>query len=370
MVVRLYLRSPYKQLYLRRSVEAPEVVDYYDRIALWHKKYPPSCSFTLSHLLELFSLSLAQVGADALLVERTVLHRNVPQRARGPYVADWLIVSHGDPEANEPCGLSCSSSCNSSRSCLSVSDDSPDHGLGLDESQPVLRPDQSQTGLWTTENEDLFRDKGSPDAARSLEAEGLRGDSQVDKLLTREEGSSSSGSSSRRSARSDEELDSRGLLRPLPSPLTECIRLPWDSYFIKLAEYTSKRSNCRKRRVGALLVRERRIISTGYNGTSFTSENCLDGGCTRCQQPVIRAGQMLDRCECIHAEVNALLGVQRELAQGSSMFVNLMPCFSCAKLIVQMGICRVVYIDDYDGDDAAQYMKKHRVIVSKHGIRE
>jgi dCMP deaminase len=87
----------------------------------------------------------------------------------------------------------------------------------------------------------------------------------------------------------------------LPDPSR--LRPSWDSYFMHLADLAAKRSNCMKRRVGCVLVRNGRVISTGYNGTPRGVKNCNEGGCSRCNLGE-GSGQALSSCLCLHAEVS------------------------------------------------------------------
>ncbi|EWC46500.1 hypothetical protein DRE_04223 [Drechslerella stenobrocha 248] len=89
------------------------------------------------------------------------------------------------------------------------------------------------------------------------------------------------------------------------------LRPTWDAYFMQLAHLASQRSNCMKRRVGCVLVREKRVISTGYNGTPRGLKNCNEGGCDRCNGGS-EGGAALSTCLCLHAEENALLEAGRE----------------------------------------------------------
>ncbi|XP_026193487.1 deoxycytidylate deaminase [Cyclospora cayetanensis] len=125
-------------------------------------------------------------------------------------------------------------------------------------------------------------------------------------------------------------------------------RPSWDAYFMRLASLAASRANCLKRRVGAIVVRSNRLVSTGYNGTHSAAVNCLDGGCERCSDPTVHAGRQLEACSCIHAEANALLEAGRERCLGGAIYVTLLPCLSCAKLTIQAGIKRVVYAEAYD----------------------
>jgi deoxycytidylate deaminase len=125
-----------------------------------------------------------------------------------------------------------------------------------------------------------------------------------------------------------------------------------------LASLASQRSNCMKRRVGCVLVgRERRVISTGYNGTPRGLQNCADGGCPRCNDGS-GSGVGLATCLCIHAEENALLESGRErIRDGSVLYCDTCPCLTCSIKICQVGISEVVYAHGYsmDGETAAVF---------------
>ncbi|KAL5494603.1 DCD1 [Sanghuangporus weigelae] len=128
------------------------------------------------------------------------------------------------------------------------------------------------------------------------------------------------------------------------------LRPSWDSYFMKLASLASHRSNCMKRRVGAILVRDHSIIATGYNGTPFGVPNCNQGGCKRCNEGVPRTVEGFEECLCIHAEENALLEAGRERARGAIIYCNTCPCLKCTIKIVQNGVREVVYNLSYKMD--------------------
>ena len=125
------------------------------------------------------------------------------------------------------------------------------------------------------------------------------------------------------------------------------IRPKWDKYFMQLAHLVSKRTNCMKRAVGCVIVKENRIVATGYNGTPFGMENCNEGGCPRCNS-LTPSGSGLDTCFCIHAEENAVIEGGRSKTQGGTAYVTTYPCLMCAKKLVQAGIERIVYDRDYD----------------------
>jgi dCMP deaminase len=124
-------------------------------------------------------------------------------------------------------------------------------------------------------------------------------------------------------------------------------RPSWDEYFLEIACLTSKRSNCIKRQVGCIIVKDNRILSLGYNGTPQNTLNCFEGGCTRCNIKNLEAGNNLDLCMCIHAEENALLYVSKNELENSIMYITLSPCIGCVKKILQCKIKKVIFIDNY-----------------------
>ncbi|KAM0677535.1 Deoxycytidine monophosphate (dCMP) deaminase [Binucleata daphniae] len=142
----------------------------------------------------------------------------------------------------------------------------------------------------------------------------------------------------------------------------ENVRPSWDIYFIKIAMLVSKRSNCMKGRVGCVLVKDKRIISTGYNGTPFKAVNCYENGCKRCNEGA-RNNEKLEYCLCIHAEENALLFAGFVSTAGTTLYVTTFPCQLCCRKIVQMEIKRIVYSVDYGVADSIV-----NEILSKAGI--
>ncbi|MGI6496304.1 MAG: deoxycytidylate deaminase [Kiritimatiellia bacterium] len=125
-------------------------------------------------------------------------------------------------------------------------------------------------------------------------------------------------------------------------------RPDWDTYFMEIAKVVARRSNCSRRQVAALIVSDRRIISTGYNGTPRGVKNCCDGGCPRCAGNA-PSGSDLGECLCSHAEENAIVqaayhGIR---VKDAMMYVTISPCLFCAKMIINAGIREVVYGGDY-----------------------
>lgn len=127
------------------------------------------------------------------------------------------------------------------------------------------------------------------------------------------------------------------------------IRPSWDAYFMHLASLASRRSNCMKRRVGCVLVRNKRVISTGYNGTPRGLLNCNEGGCGRCNAATT-AGVGLGTCLCLHAEENALLESGRDRTDEATLYCNTCPCLTCSVKIAQVGVKEVIYMMGYSMD--------------------
>ncbi|MGN0855713.1 MAG: deoxycytidylate deaminase [Kiritimatiellia bacterium] len=125
-------------------------------------------------------------------------------------------------------------------------------------------------------------------------------------------------------------------------------RPSWDEYFMGIAAVVATRSNCVRRHVAAVIVKDRHILSTGYNGTPHGTKNCFEGGCPRCSGKV-KSGTHLEECLCVHAEQNAICqaAFHGSAVQGATIYITISPCLTCAKLIVNSGIAEVVYGGDY-----------------------
>ena len=120
-----------------------------------------------------------------------------------------------------------------------------------------------------------------------------------------------------------------------------------DAYFMGIALAVRSRASCTGRRVGAVIVRDSRILSTGYNGTPSAMTNCEDGGCHRCAHPEQYAsGEGYDLCICVHAEQNALLAAARfgVPVAGCTIYTTLQPCFGCLKELIQADVREVCYL--------------------------
>ena len=131
-------------------------------------------------------------------------------------------------------------------------------------------------------------------------------------------------------------------------PKPQRIRPDWDTYFMDIAHTVARRSNCCRRQVAALIVSDKRIISTGYNGTPRGVKNCMEGGCPRCAGDAA-SGAQLGECLCSHAEENAIVQAAYHgiAVRGGTLYATISPCLLCAKMIINAGIQEVVYEDEY-----------------------
>ena len=133
-------------------------------------------------------------------------------------------------------------------------------------------------------------------------------------------------------------------------PEANWTRPSWSDYFISITEAVSQRSNCLSRKVGSIVVKKWRILSTGYNGTPSGVQNCNEGGCSRCLKKVVdpdnySSSVELGECICSHAEENAITqaaryGVSLDFC---TIYGPAIPCIFCSKLIINSGIREVIY---------------------------
>ncbi len=125
-------------------------------------------------------------------------------------------------------------------------------------------------------------------------------------------------------------------------------RPSWDEYFMRLAYFVSTRSTCLRRKVGAVLVRDKRIISTGYNGAPTGIKHCLEVGCLR-ERLGIPSGEKQEICRGLHAEQNAIIQAARfgVSTVGATLYCTTQPCITCSKMLINAGIVRIVVVERY-----------------------
>jgi len=144
------------------------------------------------------------------------------------------------------------------------------------------------------------------------------------------------------------------------------VRPSWDEYFLEMANLVAKRSTCLRRKVGAVLVKDKRILATGYNGAPRGLPHCLDIGCLR-ERLKIPSGQRHELCRGLHAEQNAL--IQASLygisVHSSTLYATNQPCIICAKMLINAGIKEIVVADGYPDKMAADFLKKAKIKIRK-----
>ena len=141
-------------------------------------------------------------------------------------------------------------------------------------------------------------------------------------------------------------------------------RMSWDEYFMQMAELTAKRSTCLRRQVGAVIVKDRHIIATGYNGVPRGLKHCEEkGGCLR-QQLGVPSGQRHELCRALHAEQNAIIQAATlgQSIEDGTIYVTHQPCVICAKMIINAGLKRIVVREAYPDEMATE-------ILDEAGIR-
>ncbi len=148
------------------------------------------------------------------------------------------------------------------------------------------------------------------------------------------------------------------------------VRPSWDEYFLNIAKVVASRSNCMKRKVAAVIVKDKRIISTGYNGTPRGVPNCDEGGCPRCNS-FTDSGAKLDECLCSHGEENAIVQAAYHgiSIKDSILYCTLSPCLICTKMIINSGIREVVYNKDYPLNEISKSLFENAgIILRQHHI--
>ncbi|KMQ63309.1 CMP deaminase [Chryseobacterium sp. BLS98] len=129
----------------------------------------------------------------------------------------------------------------------------------------------------------------------------------------------------------------------------------FDKAYLKMAQEWAKLSYCKRKQVGALIVKDRMIISDGYNGTPSGFENCCEDEEGKTHWYVL------------HAEANAILklAASTQSAEGATLYLTLSPCKECSKLILQAGITRLVYINEYSDDDGIAFLRNHGIEIEQ-----
>lgn len=145
----------------------------------------------------------------------------------------------------------------------------------------------------------------------------------------------------------------------------------WDEYFMRMAHLAATRSTCRRRRVGAVIVKDRMVLATGYNDTPRGVPNCGDGGCARCAGDA-PPGTGHDTCLCIHAEMNCVIqaayhGVS---VAGGTLYSTYLPCLGCAKTLLNVGIQRIVFEGHYPDPLSLELLTAASIELVRYAVEE
>lgn len=145
------------------------------------------------------------------------------------------------------------------------------------------------------------------------------------------------------------------------------MRPSWDEYYMSMVELVKERSTCLRRKVGAVIVKDQRILTSGYNGAPSGCDHCEDVGCLR-QKLNVPSGERHELCRALHAEQNAIVqaafhGISIE---GSTIYVSTQPCVICSKLIINAGIVRVIYNGDYPDALSMQLLEEAGIQVERY----
>ncbi len=139
-------------------------------------------------------------------------------------------------------------------------------------------------------------------------------------------------------------------------------RPDWDSYFLEIAHVVAKRSTCVRRQIGAVIVRDRRILTTGYNGAPSGLAHCLESGCLR-DELGIQSGTRTELCRALHSEMNAIIQAAQHGVgtKGATLYCTHQPCSVCARMLINAGITRVVYTGDYPDEFSMELLREAEI---------
>lgn len=145
------------------------------------------------------------------------------------------------------------------------------------------------------------------------------------------------------------------------------MRPSWDEYFMEIVELIKTRSTCLRRQVGAVIVKDKRILATGYNGAPVGCKHCDEIGCLR-EKLNIPSGQRHELCRAIHAEQNAIVqaAYSGTSVNGATLYVTHQPCVLCAKLAINAGISRIVFKGEYPDELSMELLEEANIEVTRY----
>lgn len=151
--------------------------------------------------------------------------------------------------------------------------------------------------------------------------------------------------------------------------MVEDTRISWDEYFMEMAKLAARRSTCLRRQVGAVIVQDKHVIATGYNGAPKGIPHCAElGGCYR-EKNNIPSGERHELCRALHAEQNAIIqaATYAQGVDGATIYITHQPCVICAKMIINAGIQRIVVNDGYPDEMAVDILEEAGLRIVKLG---
>ena len=136
-------------------------------------------------------------------------------------------------------------------------------------------------------------------------------------------------------------------------------RMPWPEYFMNITYLVAQRSTCLRRMVGAIAVKDKRVLATGYNGVPAGVPHCEEVGCLRAKLQ-IPSGQRQEICRGLHAEQNVIVqaAVHGISIGGATLYCTTRPCITCSKMLINCGIKKIVYVEDYTDELSAEILQE------------
>ncbi len=148
-------------------------------------------------------------------------------------------------------------------------------------------------------------------------------------------------------------------------------RPSWDEYFMEITHLVARRSTCLRRKVGAVVVKDKNILASGYNGAPSGVAHCIDVGCLR-EKLSIGSGERHELCRGLHAEQNAIIQAAKHGTNidGSTIYCTTMPCIICSKMLVNAGIKRIVYEQGYPDQLAKEMIEEAGIEVLRYAVAD
>lgn len=143
-------------------------------------------------------------------------------------------------------------------------------------------------------------------------------------------------------------------------------RPSWDEYFMEIARLVASRSTCLRRQVGAVMVKDKNILATGYNGTPSGITHCAEVGCLR-QRLGVPSGERHELCRGLHAEQNAIIQAAKHGVNidGATLYCTNSPCSICSKMLINAGVRQIVHLDGYPDELAAAMLDEAGLLVRR-----